>query len=53
MAQSTQLSSTPSIRSRGLPVGSRAPVRVPAASRNESVIGAAWPETPAMRVLPR
>ena len=52
IAMSMQVTSTPWIRSRTCPVGSRWPVFDPAASRKARRIGAAVPGTPSMAVLP-
>ena len=52
MAASTQLTSTPRMRSRRLPVGNNAPVLEPTTSMKLSRIGAALPGTPSMTAPP-
>ena len=52
MPLSTQVTSTPSMTSRTLPVGSRLPVAEPAVPANRSRTGEAVPGTPAMAVSP-
>ena len=52
IAMSTQLTSTPSMTSQTLPVGSSLPVTAPFASRKVRLIGAAASATPSIRVPP-
>jgi hypothetical protein len=53
IAQSMQVTSIPSMLSRGLPVGKSLPVRAPAASINVKAIGAALPGTPSIEASPK